>query len=143
MEKYDVDIKSWPDFKKRHLGALNFPKRENNFWSKVFDDVFDKKIDTWDYQWVFSMWANGMLTILPSVNLISNIGFGEDATHTKGASIYSNMKTFKVKFPLIHPKFFVVNTLADTNTSNKMFNVSICSKLFIKAKAIIAKLKDR
>lgn len=140
-EKYDADIKTWPDFKKRHLGTLNLSRRENDFWSKSFDGVFHKKIDTWDYQWVFSLWANGMLTILPSVNLISNIGFGEDATHTKGASIYSKMKTYEVKFPLIHPKFFVVNTAADANTSNNMFNISIFSKLSIKAKAIIAKLK--
>jgi hypothetical protein len=140
-EKYDVDIKNWPEFKKNHLRSLNFPKRENSFWSKVFKGVFNKKIDTWDYQWVFAMWINGMLTVIPSVNLISNIGFGVDATHTKGISIYSNMKTSKLKFPLIHPKFFLANSHFDANVSKSMFNLSVYSRLLLKAKAIMGKLK--
>ena len=38
--------------------------------------------DAWDYQWLFRRLRDGGLTVVPSRNLISNIGFGEDSTHT-------------------------------------------------------------
>jgi len=38
--------------------------------------------DAWDYQWLFRRLLDGGLTVVPSRNLISNIGFGEDSTHT-------------------------------------------------------------
>lgn len=41
------------------------------------------KIDTWDYQWAYvRLFLNG-LSINPRVNLVNNIGFNKNATHTK------------------------------------------------------------
>jgi hypothetical protein len=39
-------------------------------------------IDTWDYQFQLWHWQNGFLSIHPEVNLCSNIGIMESATHT-------------------------------------------------------------
>ena len=52
-------------------------------WTDAFERVWCGKIDTWDYQWAFACWANRMEAIVPPVNLIRNVGFGADATHTK------------------------------------------------------------
>ena len=40
--------------------------------------------DPWarSYAQVYACWANDALSIIPKVNLVSNIGFGPDATNT-------------------------------------------------------------
>jgi len=61
---------------------------ERLYWKNRFQIIKNKKIaqkrgiNTWDYQATFSMWMKNGLSILPQKNLISNIGFGVDATHT-------------------------------------------------------------
>lgn len=52
------------------------------FWKKRFYDFFTKNIDTWDYQWMLTIWANRGAVVRPVNNLVTNIGFGADATHT-------------------------------------------------------------
>lgn len=72
----------------------------------------NKEIDTWDYQWTFTMWKNNWLAITPNVNLISNIGFGGDGTHTVGESEFSKMKTYELKLTT-NPKSVVQDKEAD------------------------------
>jgi hypothetical protein len=45
-------------------------------------DFFDGKIDTWDFLWTYTIWQKQGLTVLPNLNLVSNLGFGPGATHT-------------------------------------------------------------
>ena len=53
------------------------------------------------------------LTITPNVNLVSNIGFGDHATHTKDKnSKFSNMSVNSLG-NLTHPKKVERNYLAD------------------------------
>jgi hypothetical protein len=40
------------------------------------------EVTWWDYQWDYSRWTNNGLAIVPNVNLVENIGFGAQATHT-------------------------------------------------------------
>ena len=44
------------------------------------------QIDSWAYPWTASLWYQGGRTATPNVNLVSDIGFGEDATHTTAAN---------------------------------------------------------
>jgi hypothetical protein len=44
--------------------------------------VFDNEINTWDYQWTYALFNRRGLSVTPNVNLITNIGFNRDATHT-------------------------------------------------------------
>src|SRR5262249_7580741 len=47
------------------------------------DRVHDGRSDTaWDYQWQLTRWSRSGLTVVPRVNLVTNIGYGPDATHT-------------------------------------------------------------
>ena len=47
-----------------------------------------------------------MLSIVPSENLISNIGFGEEAIHRHDPQdIFSNMERYEIEFPINHPDF--------------------------------------
>jgi hypothetical protein len=53
------------------------------YWMRAFEAVTTGQLDTWDLQLVYSCWRQGQLTVVPSVNLISNIGGGPEATLTK------------------------------------------------------------
>jgi hypothetical protein len=52
------------------------------FRLKNFDDAEQGKIDTWDYQWMYTRLAQNQICAIPAVSLIKNVGMGEDATHT-------------------------------------------------------------
>jgi hypothetical protein len=63
------------------------------------------------------------LTILPSVNLVSNIGFDGDATHTTGKDcVYSKMPVFNLSFPVKHPNWMIKDKRADDYTQKTNFN---------------------
>ena len=51
-------------------------------WTSILRDFFDGKIDTWDFLWTYTIWQKQGLTVLPNLNLVSNLGFGPGATHT-------------------------------------------------------------
>jgi hypothetical protein len=58
------------------------------YWNSVLTKAVNGQLSTWDYQWVYTIWANNGLSINPSKNMISNIGFGNAAaTNTKGDSV--------------------------------------------------------
>jgi hypothetical protein len=56
---------------------------ERRYWARIFDRVSRGEIDSWAYPWTACVWYHGGLTATPNVNLVTNIGFGPDATHTK------------------------------------------------------------
>jgi hypothetical protein len=102
---YDVDIKSWSDEEVRSsIEAFLANRKVYRFVSALFDTAYNGKIDTWDYQWLFARLKNRLLTINPSRNLVANIGFGENATHTKVGGRSSALKRNEISFPLKHPK---------------------------------------
>lgn len=101
---YDVDMKDYISFKENKiLESILEDKDEILFWYNMFDNVALKGFNTWDYQWVYHNMKNNRLNIMPSVNLIENLGFGQDASHTHEAGVYKNLKKEKLKFPLLHP----------------------------------------
>lgn len=57
-----------------------------------------EKVDTWDYQWIFTRLVNRGLTILPACNMVTNIGFDQSATHTTDPGSYlSNLQAFEIE----------------------------------------------
>lgn len=65
--------------------------REEAYWRDTYTRYFDGEFDTWDYGWAFSVWRNQGLAVYPEVNLVRNIGFGADASHTKGWKDYKGL----------------------------------------------------
>lgn len=122
---HDREATAWPELQKGGwLDVLISNPRERKYWAEVFQAVREGRIDTWDYQLTLAAWSQGMLTILPNVNLISNIGFGGEATHTQSTSIYSNMITQPMEFPLLHPEIVLPHIEADSFTSKYMYSSS-------------------
>ncbi len=103
---YDFGMSRWPELK-----ASGWLERKGGeyrgfaeYWTAMFDRTHTGEIDTWDYQWFYSCWLRDGLTATPSRNLCRNIGFGEDATHTKSRSEWRSKLTLQVmEFPLRHP----------------------------------------
>jgi len=100
---FDFKMPLWtkPEIKERVRDVI---ANELNFEvaARFFDEAY-QGMDAWDYQWAFAKFIQSGLTITPAVNLVSNIGFGEDATHTttdSENSVVANLSTSKLKFPL-------------------------------------------
>jgi hypothetical protein len=121
--EYDVEMESFESFSKQNRISSVFSEiNEQKYWLSTFDRVYHKKIDTWDYQWMYTVLSNNGLCVLPNINLISNIGFGDDATHTKSLeSIDSNIPMFELSVPLKHPYFIVQDVDADAFTFTRFF----------------------
>jgi hypothetical protein len=112
---FDFELSEWkkPQAKKaveRVFGAI-FPKTAyQSFFFQIYSGVYDrtvahveqkKAISWWDYQWSFAQMIHGFLVIFPHVNLVSNVGFGENATHTlQNDSLLSNLNACKINIPL-------------------------------------------
>jgi len=131
---YDGEMKHWPEIRDGYwLNAILGDSQAIKYWAKVFQTTYDNKVDTWDYPWTFACWIQNGLTILPNVNLVSNIGFGEDATHTIGSkSRVANLPVKEMNFPLKHPPFLLRQVKADDFTYRNLFDSSLFSRFFRK-----------
>lgn len=137
-KKYDVNVSQWPQLKAGGwMATLGLNRSENIYWSRAFDRVYTKVQNTWDYQWVFACWLNRMIAVMPNQNLISNIGFNDEATHTTSNSIYANMKVNNLEFPLSHPREIRVDRDADLLTCKSMFEGSKLKRAFRKLQNIL------
>ena len=154
--KYDRDITDWPNIKSKGILKNKLKnKREINFWENILDNIYHRNSpNTWDYQWSLSAFLNDGFTIVPNKNLIKNIGFDEDSTHTFGSDlnffIEKKHKKRKSIFPTIHPDYFVTNKKADEivdifeysggNKISKIFIIKKVKNIKIKLKKLIKKL---
>ena len=118
-EKYDVELDTITDTK--FIKNLFQNNNTKSYWLQVYENMKMKKIDTWDYQWTFTLWNNNQLTVLPNINLIENIGFGEDATHTISEGEFANLKKHDIDLKK-YTQDIVQDKEADDYTSKLMFN---------------------
>lgn len=92
-------------------------------WANTFKEVKAGKINAWGYQLDFANYFNNGLTIIPNQNLISNIGFRADATHTLDlASVYANIPVHEID-EIVHPVFILPQKQADLIVLNRDFNI--------------------
>lgn len=140
---YDLDMKFWPEFRdSKKFKSIFKSKNAQNYFKTIFDLVYKDKIDTWDYQWTASMWYNEGMSVTPNSNLVKNIGFGPDATHTKiETERTQNQSTSKI-LPLTHPFKIIRDYNADEYVFLNVFGgskVNLIKKIFLKLKFLIFK----
>jgi len=131
-ELFDLEMKTWPELKRSKLLYQIVPDNKSaKYWETLFDEVYNGKISTsWDYQWYYSSWKNKNLAIIPSVNLISNIGFGQEATHTKNPNhIRANVPLQNIQFPLAHPPVVNSDVKLDMIEAKKIFRFKGMEKI--------------
>ena len=148
-EKYSFDINDFIEQKK--INKIFTRKADRNYWINNFkDNVIDhnmekQKINAWGYQWTYAIMNNNGICINPSRNLITNIGFGVDATHTTNDDPdYSNQQRYEIS-EIIHPKKIKLNKKLLNSINEIAFGINTLSiyRWFVsKIKRFISKIKN-
>jgi hypothetical protein len=82
----------------------------DDYLHQKFDDTAQKRNDSWAYSWTFTQLKHQNLCIIPSKNLIQNIGFDTHATHTQATHTpHATNAAQGIDTPLIHPKNIELN----------------------------------
>lgn len=112
---YDPEMAIWPRVTSEEwLGDILLDRRAVDSWSRIFEATFRGEIDSWAYGWTFACWVQSGLTIVPGTNLVSNIGFGADGTHTTASNdTLANIPAREMCFPINHPPFVIQDTKTD------------------------------
>ena len=134
---YDVDLKTWPKIKEEgRVYDLFYSAADRKKWTEIFEKVYSGKIDTWDYQLCYALLCSSRLTIIPNINLISNIGFGPGATHTINYEKNANLPVESISFPLKHPSLVMACRSLDDRYAKYIQSeaLSMKEKLFRKVK---------
>lgn len=120
---YDFTMRDWGRINKSGLLRWLFDEPEyREYWRYIFDETLKSQpTDIWDYQFFFLCYRNRRLTIVPKVNLISNIGDGIDATHTTESNESLGTPLDELSFPLKHPMGKVVNEAYDCLLQEKCY----------------------
>ena len=93
---------------------------------EVFERNYKREDSSWSWPYLFSIINNNGLSISPSVNLISNIGYGANSVHTKNPKDrLANLPTFHMQFPLIRPERKSPDVIADFETNKIFYKITI------------------
>lgn len=81
-EKYDESMADYPEFRDTNMiTRLIDDTNYQRLWTGIFNAVYEKKVDAWDFIWIYYVIKNNGICINPARNLVSNIGFGQDSTY--------------------------------------------------------------
>jgi len=143
---FDGELKQWPPLKASGLLSSIFEDPlEQQYWSQIWDTLYTQnQPDTWDYRWIFTCMSNGGLTVLPNMNLVSNIGFGPEATHTTQKNVQSSMLTVDIGVGEIHhPSFVLRNCIADAYTFDHHYGgINLRESTLSKSQRILRKFRS-
>jgi hypothetical protein len=133
-KNYDVNLERFEnsDF----IDSIFNKKRVIKHWKNIYENMKQQKIDTWDYQWMFTVWKKMQLSILPNINLVENIGFGPEATHTKHNDKMANIKNSEIVLEK-HPTEVEQNREADEFTSKNIYHRSLFIRITNRIQKII------
>jgi hypothetical protein len=98
---YDIDMKLWPQYIKSEDLEYFGSARDNVHRS--FDKLYNNEVDAWGGRWAFACVVQNGLSVLPKTNLVRNLGFRPDATHTVSAHWSSSVPVKGLRFPLKVP----------------------------------------
>ncbi len=120
---YDFTMKDFEKFSLKGYFKYFYPNLLiRKYLQKKLTQAYKGEIEgVWDYQWDFTRLINSGLSIIPNNNLIENIGFGVDATHTFSNNNFFNVEVKEMTFPLKHPLFVIRDTAAEIRYFNKLF----------------------
>lgn len=121
-ENYDADLVSWPLLCKSNLlDDVFVDPVEKEYWSDKWQYSFENtNVSWWDYQWSLTCVKNNGLSIEPNRNLVNNIGFGVDATHTIGIPVNTSINEGLTN--IIHPTFVLCDHDACRFTFDYVFS---------------------
>ena len=137
-QHYDYELKQFPELRQKGYFDNFFTlEKEKRYRLNLFQQTYDDpaSVDWWDYQWDFARYSQNGLSIVPNVNLISNIGFGEDATHTFNSDRKeANLEMKGLALPLRHPPFVMRDYESDRRKMVSYFSLPLSFRIKRKLK---------
>ena len=128
------------------INDIPFPKNHGKTIVKINSKRYQTLVEgghisAWTGQFGFQRWLNSRLILIPSVNMMTNIGLTPDSAHAvskkkllpKAEQQLFDSPVYPCEFPLKHPKYIV----ADTDYARKVQNKYMNPNLFIKGWRIL------
>lgn len=143
-ELYDHNIKSFPQFvEQNQITNIYNSKDVQYFWLNNFSYVYKNSSSVWDFQMVYTVFINNGLSIIPNTNLIKNIGFLENSTHTYDSNHpCAKLEMYEINEEITHPDFILYSKEADDFIHNDLFKVHKQKKKS-KGQQIIDKIRGK
>ena len=127
---YDGSLEGYKTIKDSDY--LNFylnSYRASIYWKFILDKVYLGKINSWAYRWMFSHWVNNGLSIVPSKNLVTNIGVGSDATHTQDENVFLCRSSYSLERPFKGPDTVFCDVKMDSWIEDNFYSKSLLARL--------------
>jgi hypothetical protein len=105
-KQVDLSMSWWkPESGRNLLKSVHSDSTEWRYWYDIYKSIrMGLRRNAWDYQLILSCFRLSQICVVPTVNLVTNIGFGEGATHCVGnESPLANIPNKEMNFPLRHP----------------------------------------
>ena len=121
---YEPTLAAWPELEHSGwLGSIFDAPNAVQYWSYIFGEQRARG-DTWDTAWLFASWLAGGLCVVPQRNLVTNVGFRDDATHTRTEfrGLFSGRPAEAIAFPLRHPRNVERDREGDAFIEDVMFS---------------------
>jgi hypothetical protein len=138
---FDIDLKLWPEIRdKKFMTDILEDPYAVKVWRRTSQMLYEGQLTGWDFKWMFACWLQNGLCIIPNCNLVTNIGYGSEATHIHNENDpYIKMATEAMNFPLKHPPFVIRDLEADKFTQRTLFDYdpNILKKVHKKMKKLL------
>lgn len=134
----DFDMPTWPEARSSGWVREWFSDPLSaDFWEKIFDAVYQGKINSWAYRYIYTCFLHNGLTALPAINLVSNVGFDDTATHCRRSSPLANLPAQDMTWPLRHPPYVFRSRMADTYSQEAIYEDRLpVRRVLVNARAI-------
>jgi hypothetical protein len=139
-EWYDPEMQLWeePEIRDR-IADVIADEGQFEYVERVYKQTYKGEIDTWDYAWGFARHRNSALSVVPSRNLITNIGFGAEATHTDNEdSELAELPRYELDFPISWNEFLAI----DREYDKRFHKIRISNRRFRPELDVLAKFRD-
>ena len=137
---YCFEIKNFNNFiEENKINKIFTRAVDRYYWMDIFKYIEKPRNDIWDYQWTYAIINNNGICINPAKNLVTNIGFGENATHTTNKdSIQNNQQRFEIE-ALKHPKKVKINKKYIIEINQYHFGIKSSFNIKSKIKELLKK----
>lgn len=127
---YDDDMMPVGDGSLERVLAATFEhQRARWYWQYVLRRTHAGRINSWGYRWMLSCWANSMLAAFPRSTLVENVGFGDDATNTRGQAWYFRQRIGELPSPLTHPRHICRHAEIDRLVEDARYSKNVTGRL--------------
>jgi hypothetical protein len=143
--KFDRQMVQWPRFKSCYgLRGICKNAYQLKYFSAMFDSVYNNKCSSWATAWALTCIRENFLCVHPTSNLISNIGCGFDATHTRMVdSSWSCHPLQPLTFPLVHPLDTMPNLAEEQKTMRGLYATPLVDRVSSRLKRFLGSEKKK